>query len=102
VGALAADAADAKSVIPCLEPCSVLLELARKAARIEQEEELHVAIAPDDSATILASLEAAVANPDASVREGDLSAANNPRRVRLTLEKLRPILGVTKGDQPAE
>jgi hypothetical protein len=29
----APDAADAKSLIPCLEPCAILLEAARKAAR---------------------------------------------------------------------
>ena len=30
---LAPDAADAKSLIPCLEPCAVMLEFARKAVR---------------------------------------------------------------------
>jgi len=102
VGGLASDAADSKSLIPCLEPCALLLELARRAARSEQEETLAVALAPEEAATIVASLEMALENPDASVREGDLGAAINPRRVRLALEKLRPILGVTKGGGTAE
>ena len=35
VTGLASDPAEAKSLIPCLEPCAVLLESARKAARLE-------------------------------------------------------------------
>ena len=37
VGKLAPDLPAEKSIIPCLEPCAVLLELARKAGRWEQE-----------------------------------------------------------------
>ncbi|MBI5772749.1 MAG: hypothetical protein HZA89_03275 [Verrucomicrobia bacterium] len=37
VDGLEADGAGEKSVIPCLEPCAVLLEAARKAARAEQQ-----------------------------------------------------------------
>ncbi len=37
VTGLTPDAAEGKSVIPCLEPCAILLEAARKAARAEQE-----------------------------------------------------------------
>ena len=38
VGGLEADAAAHKSLIPCLEPCAVLMESARKAVRAEQQE----------------------------------------------------------------
>ena len=38
IAGLEPDAAGEKSLIPCLEPCAVLLELARKAARIEQKD----------------------------------------------------------------
>ncbi len=38
VAGLAPDAASEKSAIPCLEPCAVLLDLARKAVRQEQQE----------------------------------------------------------------
>jgi hypothetical protein len=37
VAGLEPDAAGRKSIIPCLEPCAVLLELARKAARAGEE-----------------------------------------------------------------
>lgn len=33
------DRAEAKSIIPCLEPCAILLENARKTARLRQSEE---------------------------------------------------------------
>ncbi len=36
VEGLAADEARGKSIIPCLEPCAVMLEFARKIARLEQ------------------------------------------------------------------
>ena len=37
VAGLEPDPAAEKSLIPCLEPCAVLLELARQAVRLEQE-----------------------------------------------------------------
>ncbi len=36
VGTLCADSEASKSLVPCLEPCSILLELARQALRLEQ------------------------------------------------------------------
>lgn len=39
VPGLEPDAAEAKSLIPCLEPCAILMEAARKALRAEQEKE---------------------------------------------------------------
>ncbi len=37
-GGLSADAAETKSIIPCLEPCALLLEFARTAVRSKQAE----------------------------------------------------------------
>ena len=36
VGGLEIDSVSAKSAIPCLEPCAVMIEMARKRARVEQ------------------------------------------------------------------
>jgi hypothetical protein len=69
VEGLAPEEAGQKSVIPCLEPCALMLEFARKAARLEQN------AAPSSPEPVL---EAA---------EGDFDAPNNPRRVRFVLEK---------------
>jgi hypothetical protein len=69
VEGLAPDAAGTKSIIPCLEPCSLMLEFARKVARLEQNS------APPFEEPV----------PDAS--ESNFDAPNNPRRVRFSLEK---------------
>jgi hypothetical protein len=69
VEGLEPDAAGCKSLIPCLEPCALLLEFARKVARLEQN-----AAPPPKEA-------------EAEAAESDFDAANNPRRVRFGLEK---------------
>lgn len=90
VEGLAPDSADAKSLIPCLEPCAVMLEFARKAARIEQEEgKPSLTLAPSEVASLLAALDIALTYPTAGQREADLSAADNPRRLQLLREKLQ-------------
>lgn len=97
VAGLPPDTVDGKSLIPCLEPCAVMLEFARQAARIEQAEgKPALALAPSEIASLLAALEAALAHPSAGQREADLSAADNPRRLQLLRAKLQgfaPVAG---------
>jgi hypothetical protein len=69
VEGLEPDQAGQKSLIPCLEPCALMLEFARKVARLEQN------AAPS------------CGEPVADVAESDFDAANNPRRARFVLEK---------------
>jgi 4Fe-4S iron-sulfur cluster binding domain/DR2241 stabilising domain len=69
VEGLAAEEDGQKSVIPCLEPCALMLEFARKVARLEQN-----ASPPSRE-------------PAKEVAESDFDAPNNPRRVRFVLEK---------------
>lgn len=90
VGSLPPDAAEGKSLIPCLEPCPVLLEFARKALRIEQEEKVRLDLSASEVASLAAAAEATIQHPDAGAREADFSAPGNPRRLRLLLEKLAP------------
>jgi 4Fe-4S iron-sulfur cluster binding domain/DR2241 stabilising domain len=92
VPGLQADAAAEKSLIPCLEPCAVLLEFARKAVRLSQEESVRFEVAPGEAATLEAALRLALARPEPVVPEADFSSPANPRRVQLVLEKLRPML----------
>jgi hypothetical protein len=63
------EAVGQKSIIPCLEPCALMLEFARKVARLEQNS------APPSE------------EPVAEARESNFDAPNNPRRVRFILEK---------------
>ena len=73
VSGLAADAPEHKSIIPCLEPCAVLLEFTRKAARLEQESTGQPSFPPP--------------SPDPNVAECDFDSPGNPRRMRFALEK---------------
>jgi hypothetical protein len=82
-----------KSEVPCLEPCALVLELARRTAKaVTSEERSHVTLAQGDLAILDLLLESALRNPDPSVREGDLSALANPRRILLLRERLLPWL----------
>lgn len=90
VDGLAPDAAEGKSLIPCLEPCAVMLEFARKAVRIEQEEHKPViTLAPSEVTSLLAALDNSLAHPPPGQREADLAAADNPRRLQLLRERLQ-------------
>jgi hypothetical protein len=89
VAGLDPDPARAKSLIPCLEPCALLLDLARVAA------ETGSAAGPEARATALAEAERALAQTMAQVRsrvpEADFAARDNPRRLRLEVERLRAL-----------
>jgi hypothetical protein len=81
VEGLEIDAASAKSAIPCLEPCAILLEFARVAVRIEQSRD-----AIPGEATELIQTEPSL--PE-QIREADFSNPANPRRVQLEIEKAK-------------
>jgi hypothetical protein len=85
VEGLPPDATSAKSLIPCLEPCAILLEFARKIVRVAQ----------DQKATPLSreQAEAALQSPDPAIAESDFDNPRNPRRLRFVLEKIAP--GIT-------
>ena len=82
-----------KSIIPCLEPCAVLLEFARTIARIEQQESPSISLTSGELETCAAALEQLVRSPNIELREADFSAPANPRRVQLLLDKIRAVLG---------
>jgi len=84
------DTAQEKSMIPCLEPCAVLLELARKAARIEQEKRIDLKLSPSESRSLIEALDTALAHPGRDLREAEFDDPRNPRRLRLLREKLAP------------
>jgi hypothetical protein len=92
-GNLGMDSAEAKSIIPCLEPCALLLEFARKCMRIEQaEQQRPLTLSSEDAATIVSAIERALEQSEPGLREADFNAPGNPRRLRRVLEKLRCAL----------
>jgi hypothetical protein len=88
VEGLAPEAREDKSLIPCLEPCALLLEFARKAMRIEQQEKVRIELAPDELAVMHSSLTASLEEAAPDVREGDFNSPRNLRRNQLVLAKL--------------
>ena len=94
---LAAEAVEEKSLIPCLEPCAVLLEFARKAMRMEQEQKLKLEVSPSEAVTLAVALRTALAHPDSTLREADFNAPGNPRRIQLLLEKIQPLAAAVEG-----
>jgi hypothetical protein len=86
---LPGDAAAAKSLISCLEPCAILLEFARKAVRLEQEEKSSAALPSSDVASIELDLQGALTHPSPELREADFDSPANPRRLQLAIEKRR-------------
>jgi hypothetical protein len=89
VAGLEPDSAGAKSLIPCLEPCAILLEFARKAMRLEQEEKATTELSVGEMESAVAALEAVLRRPESAEREADFGAPANSRRVQLTLDKLK-------------
>ena len=84
VPGVSADDRAAKSTIPCLEPCAIMLEFARKVMRMEQE-----SMDKSESETLIAALENAIQNPPKDLREADFGNPLNPRRVQLLLNRLK-------------
>jgi hypothetical protein len=84
VSGLAPDDENEKSAIPCLEPCAIMLEFARKVMRMEQE-----TMNQSESETLMAALEHAIKHPPAGLREAAFDEPLNPRRVELLLNRLK-------------
>ena len=93
VGERPSETAIEKSVVPCLEPCALLLELARREQKSQATEDRSTLILTQSELSTLDNLfKCALEHPDASLREGDLSSPGNPRRILLLREKLLPWL----------
>ena len=90
-GLPADETSSGKSLIPCLEPCAIMLEFARKAIKIDKEEKISVSLAPSELSTLKEALEHLRDQPAEDLREGDVGAAANPRRIQLLLAKLGAV-----------
>lgn len=88
-----------KSALPCLEPCALLLDLARRAMKLAQEPKADFVLAESDVAVLIQALETALDHPAPDAREGNSAEAANPRRRQLLLEKLKPLLPLAKAGE---
>jgi hypothetical protein len=99
VEGLAPDPAESKSAIPCLEPCALLLELARKAARIEQEDKTSVQLPASDLATLVGAAKTLIETGRAGERTGNIGCSLNPRRLQLVVEKYGSAVDAADGPE---
>lgn len=89
VGDLEADEAESKTILPCLEPCAVLLEFARKIARFEQDESTPAVLASANSDDLHTKLHELLKHGlKSDQREADFGDPNNPRILLWKLLKL--------------
>lgn len=89
---LPADPVESKSIIPCLEPCAVLLEFARKRMRISQECAVQLDLAPTEIRGLLTALERTLAHTEPQMRVADFNAPANPRHLEYVRRKLTAAL----------
>jgi len=102
IGARGPEAPAGKTIVPCLEPCALVLELARREQKASVSEERSQLILNQGELTLLDQLfDRAIDAPDRALREGDLSEPLNPRRVLLLREKLLPWLPMREWHPPA-
>ncbi len=88
VESLSPDLPEEKSLIPCLEPCAVLLEFARRTVRMNQEPKSNLELSKSELETIADALTSASQTPDAGEREADFNSPRNPRRIQLLKERI--------------
>ena len=89
-----------KSLIPCLEPCALLLEFARKSMRLEQEEKTHLTLPPSDISTLLEALRSVLSVQDSARREADMNAPLNPRRIQRVVQQLEVYVKPSAAEPP--
>jgi hypothetical protein len=92
VDGLAPEVAGAKSCVPCLEPCALVLELARRAGQLAAEQGAELPSSRPELEALLRAVEAELAQPATDVREGELDDPRNPRRLAWQRERLRTAL----------
>ncbi len=78
-----------KVELVCREPCALLLELARRRRRLDQEEQAAFSIPRSERETLLRALEHWERAPGRRIRAADFSQAEAPRRIRLLRERIR-------------
>jgi hypothetical protein len=83
------DPAEAKSQVPCLDPCGLYLEFARRCSKIAQEPFSSVDLHPGEWASVEAALTRLIENPPTDIREGDTANPLNTRRLHFVRERLR-------------
>jgi 4Fe-4S iron-sulfur cluster binding domain/DR2241 stabilising domain len=86
------DGPETKSVIPCLEPCAVLLELARVAAKLDQQPKRSLLLTAAELDTLRYALEGVLRDRGGVGRDAEVTSPTNARRLRLLLTRFQTML----------
>lgn len=86
---LSPDPVVSTSLVPCFEPCGTMMEMARRVVKSEQVPPVELRLTADALESAVTVVERAIAHPDGEIREGDLAAPGNVRRLRLLLQRLQ-------------
>ncbi len=89
VGEESSSGSGVDETMPCLDPCAILLDAARKAGRTAQEPPIHLELAPSELELMLGAVERAI---EAALADPPAGTETDPRRLQLLLEKYRPVL----------
>lgn len=84
--------------IPCLEPCALVLDLARWMAKDQESGRMRLDLTPGELESLVAVLRNTLAHPPEDLREGSTRHPANPRRLGLLVERLREL--ATKAGDP--
>lgn len=86
-----ADELGTPSLIPCLEPCAVLMELARIQAKSKLMDQISISFSQRELDVIEAALKTSSKEMPEDLREGDVLKVIHPKRIQIMLEKLKRI-----------
>ncbi|MCE2827773.1 MAG: hypothetical protein LW626_11915 [Verrucomicrobium sp.] len=101
VGERECEAPAEKTMVPCLEPCALVLELARREQKASaSDERAQVTLNQGELALLDRLFDLAIGTGDPLLREGDLGDPLNPRRVLMLREKLLPWLPMREWTRP--
>jgi len=90
-----------KTIVPCLEPCALVLELARREQKsTASDERAQITLNQGELALLDRLFDLASKTTDPLLREGDLGDPLNPRRVLMLREKLLPWLPMRDWNRP--
>lgn len=92
---LPCDTASQKSLIPCLEPCALLLEMSRRSLKCDREVLQALPMGAEEVATVRAALERALRDSKGEGRQADFNDPMNPRRILVAINRLPTAPGAT-------
>lgn len=75
--------------VPCLEPCALVLDLARWMAKEQENPPHHLELTPGELESLERAVRIALDHPPGDLREGSTRHPANPRRLHLLMERLR-------------